>query len=76
MARINGGETVSESRWLRTECVYVLQADNIDTVKYQAFLRKQTRYNPTRGGKPFAVFARITHICLLIPRPFPLPCSL
>ena len=22
-----------------------------DLVKYQAFLRKQTRYNPTRGGE-------------------------
>lgn len=25
---------------------------SLDTVKYHAYLRKMTRYNPTRGGEP------------------------
>ena len=25
--------------------------DRLETVKYLAYLRKMTRYNPTRGGK-------------------------
>lgn len=25
--------------------------DSLDTVKYHAYLRKMTRYNPTRGGE-------------------------
>lgn len=27
-------------------------ADSMDIVKYHAYLRKMTRYNPTRGGEP------------------------
>lgn len=31
-----------------------MNADHTDTVKYHAYLRKMTRYNPTRGGEqPF-----------------------
>ena len=26
------------------------RADSLDAVKYHAYLRKMTRYNPTRGG--------------------------
>lgn len=28
-----------------------LKANFLDTVKYHAYLRKMTRYNPTRGGE-------------------------
>lgn len=37
-------------------------ADMESTVKYQAFLRKATRYNPTRGGKHIFLDPPVPHI--------------
>lgn len=41
---VDGRNTVSRDNWLTFWC----------TVKYSAFLRKATRYNPTRGGMIFS----------------------
>jgi hypothetical protein len=48
------------------------------TVKYSAFMRKQTRYNPTRGGTfSVAIGWPTTHLNLAdLLRTLPLPCSL
>jgi hypothetical protein len=45
------------------------------TVKYHAYLRKMTRYNPTRGGKIISPRFDVGW-CLIFYRSFPFPCSL
>jgi hypothetical protein len=49
-------------------------ADNRDTVKYHAYLRKATRFNPTRGGESIS-HNRLSHghAILTVHRSLPLP---
>jgi hypothetical protein len=52
---------------------------DMDTVKYSAFMRKQTRYNPTRGGAYFylphsiQIETRHSWALLTLNRTLPLP---
>ena len=47
---LSGGFYRAKRRPIHASTVQNFVADNVTTVKYLAYLRKMTRYNPTRGG--------------------------
>jgi hypothetical protein len=73
-------DVLDEGNWLARSGYGGTMTDSISsTVKYHAYLRKMTRYNPTRGGmisipaSQLSVCARKTR--LTHSRSFPFPCS-